>query len=1362
MSRRMRILLRVTIALIVLILAAAGGLIYLLQSNWFFEKVRQTIVETVEKATGGRVEIARFHFDWRHLRAEVRGLVLHGSEPAGKPPLFRATSAALGIKILSILRRDVDLQYLTVSEPHIYLIIAADGSTNVPSPKVKSTRPGSPVEDILKLAIGRFSLERGAFEVEAKGSTPFDARGENLNLNLAYERAGPRYRGALAIQPLHLSYDTYGPVPFGVTMLVTLEKSRIAIANGKLSTGATQIDLSGALEDLAAPHANFRYEARASLADIARIFRVPELRAGRAVASGTGQWAPASGLVLSADLHATGAEYRDNTIRLIDFRADGRATAGVKGVDATGLRIAGFYAYQQHREPVQGRIGSFALRHKDIDINDVALTLLDGSFRGGVRVRDLNAYTVNGETSGIDGRRTVAIYSPEPLPWNALAYGTVQLEGSLERPASLRATTHLRLAPALSGDPVNGEVNATYTAANETLDFGHSTVSLPHSRAELSGVIGRELKVHAETSDFNDVLPVLGSNSAAFPVKLRNGSAIFDGNVTGDLRNPRVAGHIRAANAIYQEQNVDSLEADMVVASDYLRVQNGAAALGALRAQFQGSVGLSGWQPGDASPIAVTASLRNAAVWEIAALLHVKDLPVSGTVNSSAQVNGTVADPRAQADIEVLQGRLRDEPFDRFSAHAVYGANTLEISNGQLAAGPKQVRLNGTLRHAPGHFDAGRLRFQLGSNAMPLSAVRMLESARPGIQGSVQVAAGGDIELQPQAKVKYQIHELHADVVAKDLQLNGQAVGDTHVTADSQGQSLRAHLDSTVAGSAIKGDGEWRLEGDLPGTAVITFGKVDLMALAPWLGASGSEAPRVVGSTQGSLRIEGPALDWHAFKAELRIPNFELGPSPETGIAAALTVKNEGPIVARFANSTLTVDAAHFVGRDTDLKVTGRALLDQKNALDLRIDGRIDLGLLQEFSSDFSSSGSVITNATVKGSFSDPQLLGRMEFKNAALNIVDVPNGLSKASGVILFTKERATIQSLSGETGGGTIELSGFASYGTGQTFFRIHAAVHEVRVRYPEGVSTVANASLNFTGSTESSMLAGTVTILRTGVNLQSDFSSILAKSAEPVRTPSARQGLLGGLGFDVQIETAPDLQLQSSLTENLQAEANLRLRGTASNPAVLGRINITQGRLTFFGTQYTINQGSISFFNPVRVEPVLNIDLDTKARGIDITLTISGPINKLTLTPRSDPPLQFSEIIALLATGRAPTSDPTLLRQQSSEPQSWQQMGASALLGSAIASPVAGRLQRFFGVSRLRIDPTFSGVDNNPQARVTLEQQITPSITFTYITNVTTTNPQIVRVEWALSRQFSAVAQREENGIFGLDFFYKKRFK
>jgi translocation and assembly module TamB len=50
----------------------------------------------------------------------------------------------------------------------------------------------------------------------------------------------------------------------------------------------------------------------------------------------------------------------------------------------------------------------------------------------------------------------------------------------------------------------------------------------------------------------------------------------------------------------------------------------------------------------------------------------------------------------------------------------------------------------------------------------------------------------------------------------------------------------------------------------------------------------------------------------------------------------------------------------------------------------------------------------------------------------------------------------------------------------------------------------------------------------------------------------------------------------------------------------------------------------------------------------------------------------------------------------------------------------------------------------------------------VTFTYIANVTQANPQVVSVEWSVNKQWSVVAERDENGMVGLDFFFKKRFK
>ena len=81
---------------------------------------------------------------------------------------------------------------------------------------------------------------------------------------------------------------------------------------------------------------------------------------------------------------------------------------------------------------------------------------------------------------------------------------------------------------------------------------------------------------------------------------------------------------------------------------------------------------------------------------------------------------------------------------------------------------------------------------------------------------------------------------------------------------------------------------------------------------------------------------------------------------------------------------------------------------------------------------------------------------------------------------------------------------------------------------------------------------------------------------------------------------------------------------------------------------------------------------------------------------------------------------------------------------------------------GAPKARPTSAGSGVTGSPAARLTIEQQVTPDILFTYITDVTRTNNQLVRVEWAINRQVSAILVREETGYIGMDFAWKKRFK
>jgi len=230
----------------------------------------------------------------------------------------------------------------------------------------------------------------------------------------------------------------------------------------------------------------------------------------------------------------------------------------------------------------------------------------------------------------------------------------------------------------------------------------------------------------------------------------------------------------------------------------------------------------------------------------------------------------------------VAKGAIRNEPFDRLTAHVSYSGRNVGLAAGQLSSGAKQVQLSATFDHAPDRFDAGRLRFRVSSNAMPLEQIHTLQEARPGLTGTVQVAADGDVELgQP----RFRISGLNADVWLRGLQWTGEPLRDVHLTANSEGPVLRAHLDSGVADST--GPGRWRVA---PGRRLsrqrhhrlFQSGTRPNARLDVAFGRQCRLAVRGFGGGPASHRR--PALTPQLMKAELRISKFEIGPAPDAGL----------------------------------------------------------------------------------------------------------------------------------------------------------------------------------------------------------------------------------------------------------------------------------------------------------------------------------------------------------------------------------------------------------------------------------------------------------------------------------------------
>jgi translocation and assembly module TamB len=546
-------------------------------------------------------------------------------------------------------------------------------------------------------------------------------------------------------------------------------------------------------------------------------------------------------------------------------------------------------------------------------------------------------------------------------------------------------------------------------------------------------------------------------------------------------------------------------------------------------------------------------------------------------------------------------------------------------------------------------------------------------------------------------------------------------------------------------------DGKINLRGDWPGQITLKLSHIDFDSLI---------RAYFQGQITGHSSIAG--------EVDIRGPMKRPGSLTITGNVSQLSadvenvkLQNNGPIHFAVDNGALKVDEFRLLGTETDIDAKGSFQFTGDHVVDVRSRGRFNLKLLQVLNSDLVANGPATFTVNIAGTSARPQLSGRLELTDASVSYVDLPNGLSHINGSLVFAQDRIQVEKLTALTGGGELNVGGYLAYRNG-LYFDLTATGHDIRLRYPPGVSSSADAALRYTGSAKSSMLSGDIVVNRFGMNPRFDFASYLAQSKKAPAIATLNP-FLDNLRLDLHITSAPDLRVETSLAK-LSGDLDLHVRGTAARPALVGRVNIAEGDIFFNGTKYRLERGDITFSNPLSIEPVVNLDMSARVQDYDITIGLHGQAvggKGLSMTYRSDPPLDNSDIIALLAFGRTRTQGVYTTGQQPTNTNDTANT-SNAILGEALNATFTDRVQRLFGASRVKIDPQFIGSENNPSARVTIEQQISNDITFTYATSLTQSAETVIQVEYNIDKNVSIVAVRDQNGVLGFDIHIRKRKK
>jgi translocation and assembly module TamB len=927
---------------------------------------------------------------------------------------------------------------------------------------------------------------------------------------------------------------------------------------------------------------------------------------------------------------------------------------------------------------------------------------------------------------------------------------------------------------AVAGEfPASGVIDGTYTQRDGVVDLRKLEMSTSSSQLEAHGHLGAypvtspsafAVDFHSrDLGEFDAVLRDLGLNrygktgAAALPITLAGQLDFLHGVWTGSLAAPRIAGNLKATQLAIELLPIiqpvekdkplqpqalrprfvkwDTVEASGSYTAERIEITHGLLHRGKAEIALNGSL--------DAAPGRIPAFDANSALH-----LHLRaskvgmddllpltgqNLPLTGALDAQLQLDGQIHALGGSGWAELDGGSLYGEPVARIRAQGTMANQVIKLTSVNVAEAAGKIS-------ATGSYEIDSKRFQVDARGTGIDVARIEWLHRQGL------AVTGKMGFSVLGSGTLDDPRLDGHATLSTLAVDGEPLGGLELVAHTANRSVTYDVTTSLETAELTLHGQTALSGDYATQAKLDFSRFDIGALLKLVHV---EALNGESALAGTVTIAGPLARPDELRGEARLQELAV-------TVSGVPLKNEGGVHATLANARITLDPLHVTGEDTDLRLQGSLALKDKRRLDVAASGTINLKLVQTLDRDLTASGTTTFQVEAHGPLNNPGLQGRIDFQNGSLSFEDVPNGLSQLHGTLEFNQNRLEVKSLTAMSGGGQLSLSGYLAYENG-IYADLSATGNGIRIRYPQGVSSLADASMHLQGPQNNLLLSGDVLITRFTVSPGFDIAA-LAAQANSVQTIAPADAPSNHIRLDVHVASSPQLNFQNAYAK-LAGDVDLRLRGTVASPSLLGRVSITEGNAIIAGTRYELQRGDIYFTNPVRIEPTIDLNATARVEDYDITLGIHGTLENPTVTYRSDPPLPEADVVALLALGRTESQQRLYTQQQ-------EQTGANpttdALLGGALNATVSSRVQKLFGAGSVKVDPNYLGALGNSTSRIIVEEQLGRNLTLTYATNVNTTDQQLIQAEVAINRNLSLLVARDESGVFSMVIKATRRFR
>ena len=1291
---------------------------------------------------------------WRG-RFFVEDLVIEGLTPQSRPFLV-AKRIDLSMPWSTLFNRRVVFDAIEMTDWQMYAEVLTDGRHNFP----KFTRDGPRRQSAWTTTLQYVRAHRGEFTFQDHG-TPWSTVARNIDVTVT--RPTSEYRGQASFSNGTILIQKYEPMRADMNTTFRIVDGKIVLDNISLRTDGATSRLTGVVDAARWPEQTYQIKSHYDFATMRKIFFARDSFELGGEGDFTGTFHLFKEVVngrsrTGRDLRGTfnSPELAVNDYRFERLRGDVRwVPERVEVTNASAELYGGSARFTYTMAPLNERgvraTYTFDAAYRDVDLASFtnALELEGIRLAGRATGRNLLEWPSGGfaEHRG-DGEVRIDPPAGQPLMARQPSRGAGD---DPPPPEPVRTgerepfSNHTPLEPV----PIGGQL--TYTFNPRDVQLGASYIATPSTYVSFEGrtAYGDSslIPFHVSSRDWQDsdrilagIMTAFGSPTNAIPL---GGSGSFDGTLEASFRRPRISGTFNGERMQAFDVVWGSATASVVIENNYADVKEAVIRSGDSTVVTNGRFSLGYPRRDGGEEINAIVRLIRRPIADLRHAFELDDYNLDGLFSGEFHVYGQYLTPFGFGRMAIVEGVAYGESFDtatagvRLEGEGVRLDNIALVKGGGRGNGAAYVGWNGTYSF---NFDGQR---------MPVESLALVSSpAGPPLSGVLDFTAGGS--------GTFDVPRYDVRLTIRDFFVGDEGIGQVAGELNINGETMTMRAEAASPRLAISGSGQVSLTPDMRAELIFSVADTSLDPyirayqpdLSPYTSAIASGNIRVLGSL---TNIDDLLVTTTVDKLEIRFFDYR--------------IVNAAPVQIALDRHSIRVPEMRLVGEDTELNLTGVINLHDER-IAMRATGAANFGILQGLLPNIRSSGNATVSAAFEGPMRDPLVSGTLTVNNGRLRHFDLPHALENISGVIRFDSQAVRLDELTARLGGGPVQFSGgmgIQAYRPGRIDLTMHG--QGMRLRYPEGMTSLVDADLTLQGTLEGATLGGNVTVRNAIYRGAFDAGGAGALAlAGSVSTISAPLETTLPLRFDLNVSVPSSLRIENRAVQ-LQATADLQLRGTYDRPVLGGRAEIVRGDVVLEGRRYRVTRGTLDFNNPARIDPFFDIEAETRVRVPDqtyqVTVRAVGTAARTTLEFASDPPLSQVEVVGLLFGDLTPGQDVEFRQYASVTPQQQlMQERAARALTSTISGEVGRVVENTFGVDTFQLTPSLADPNAqssrlDPAVRLVIGERLSERVYLTYSRSVSSSErDEIILIEYDQSDRLSWIFSRNEDRTYAVD--------